>query len=59
MAATCTLCPDCEVPYCHQHWHPSDTGYGYCPDGNGKDLDPHRSPLADFHQMHLTVITSV
>ena len=42
------FCPDCEVPYCHQHWHPSDTGYGYCPYGHGKDLDPQWSPLADF-----------
>jgi len=25
------FCQDCEVPYCHQHWHLSDTGYGYCP----------------------------
>ena len=39
------FCPDCEVPYCHQHWHLSDTGYGYCPYGHGKDLDPHWSPL--------------
>ena len=53
------FCPDCEVPYCHQHWHLSDTGYGYCPYGHGKDLDPHWSPLADLHQMHPTVITSV
>ena len=37
--------PDCEVPYCHQHWHLSDTGCGYCPYGHGKDLDPHWSPL--------------
>jgi len=43
------FCPDCEVPYCHQHWHRSDTGYGYCPYGHGKDLDPHWSPLADLH----------
>jgi hypothetical protein len=40
------FCPDCEVPYCHQHWHPSDTGYGYCPYGYGKDLDPQWSQLA-------------
>ena len=53
------FCPDCEVPYCHQHWHPSDTGYGYRPYGHGKDLDPHWSPLADLHQMHPTVIASV
>jgi hypothetical protein len=41
------FCPECEVPYCHQHWHPTDTGYGYCPYGHGKDLDSHWSPLVD------------
>ena len=35
------FCPECEVPYCHQHWHPTDTGYGYCPYEHGKDLDLH------------------
>jgi hypothetical protein len=39
-------------PYCYQHWHVSDTGYGYCPYGHGKNLGPHRSPLAVGHQMH-------
>jgi hypothetical protein len=43
------FCRDCEVPYCYQHWHVSDTGYGYCPYGHGKDLDPHWSPLAVNH----------
>jgi hypothetical protein len=38
------FCPDCEVPYCHQHWHRTDTGYGYCPYGHGKNLDPHWTP---------------
>ena len=41
------FCPDCDAPYCHQHWHLSGTGYGYCPDGHGKDLDPHWSPFTD------------
>ena len=41
------FCPDCDAPYCHQHWHLSGTGYGYCPYGHGKDLDPHWSPLTD------------
>ena len=35
------LCPDCDVPYCHQHWHVSESGYGYCPRGHGKSLAPH------------------
>jgi hypothetical protein len=43
------FCQDCEVPYCHEHWHVSDTGYGYCPYGHGKSLDPHWSPLAVNH----------
>ena len=41
------FCPDCDAPYCHQHWHLSGTGYGYCPYGHGKDLDPHWSPFTD------------
>ena len=41
------FCPDCDAPYCHQHWHLSDTGYGYCPYGHGKHLDPHWSPVTD------------
>ena len=35
------LCPDCDAPYCYQHWHVSESGYGYCPHGHGKSLDPH------------------
>ena len=34
------FCQDCEVPYCHQHWRLSDTGYGYCPYGHGKRPGP-------------------
>ena len=48
------FCQDCDAPYCHQHWHVSDTGYGYCLHGHGKSLDPHWSPLAVNHQMHPT-----
>ncbi len=48
------FCQDCDAPYCHQHWHVSDTGYGYCPCGHGKSMDPHWSPLAVDHQMHPT-----
>ena len=47
------FCPDCEVPYCHQHWHLSDTGYGYCPYGHGKNLDPHWSPLTVLSRLML------
>ena len=35
------FCADCDVPYCYRHWHVSGTGYGYCPRGHGKSLDPH------------------
>ena len=38
------FCPDCEVPYCHQHWHPTDTGHGHCPYGHGRNTDLHRTP---------------
>jgi hypothetical protein len=37
-------CSDCEVPYCYDHWHRGITGYGTCPRGHGKSLDPHWSP---------------
>jgi hypothetical protein len=40
------FCPDCDAPYCHRHWHVSETGYGSCPHGHGKNLNPHWSPLA-------------
>jgi hypothetical protein len=36
------LCQDCNAPYCYQHWNVSQGGYGYCPRGHGKSLDPHR-----------------
>jgi hypothetical protein len=45
------FCPDCEVPYCYRHWHLSETGYGSCPYGHDKDLDPHRSPLPAGHHL--------
>jgi hypothetical protein len=35
------FCQDCDVPYCYRHWHVSQTGYGHCPAGHGKSLDPH------------------
>ena len=35
------FCRYCDAPYCYQHWHVSETGYGYCPRGHGKSLDPH------------------
>jgi hypothetical protein len=37
------LCQDCDTPYCYQHWHVSQGGYGFCPRGHGKSLDPHWS----------------
>jgi len=38
------FCQDCDAPYCYQHWHVSESGYGRCPRGHGKSLDPHWSP---------------
>jgi hypothetical protein len=35
------FCQDCDAPYCYRHWHVSETGYGHCPLGHGKSLDPH------------------
>jgi hypothetical protein len=41
------FCDDCGVPYCAAHWHLSQTGYGTCPLGHGKSLDPHWQPAED------------
>ncbi|MGI5231128.1 hypothetical protein [Actinoallomurus sp. CA-142502] len=38
------FCPACDVPYCFDHWNVSVSGYGRCPHGHGKSLDPHWSP---------------
>jgi hypothetical protein len=35
------FCQDCDAPYCYRHWNVSEGGYGYCPGGHGKSLDPH------------------
>ncbi|MGV9213214.1 hypothetical protein ACTFTM_15265 [Micromonospora sp. RB23] len=35
------FCGQCDVPYCFHHWKVSGTGYGRCPRGHGKSLDPH------------------
>ncbi|WP_271765183.1 hypothetical protein [Aquimarina algiphila] len=41
MAGYCDSC--CEF-YCSKHWSSSSFGYGKCPKGHGKSLDPHWSP---------------
>ncbi|MEU8419615.1 hypothetical protein AB0C15_01900 [Micromonospora sp. NPDC048835] len=38
------FCGQCDAPYCSQHWNVSSTGYGRCPRGHGKSLDPHWWP---------------
>jgi hypothetical protein len=35
------FCQDCDAPYCYRHWHVSRSGYGHCPRGHSKSLDPH------------------
>lgn len=37
-------CPECREFYCPEHWSTSSTGYGTCPRGHGKSLDPHWHP---------------
>ena len=37
-------CQKCREFYCPKHWSISSTGYGFCPSGHGKSLDPHWSP---------------
>jgi hypothetical protein len=34
------FCQDCDTPYCYHHWRVSDSGYGHCPRGHDKSLDP-------------------
>ena len=38
------FCRECKVPYCDTHWAVSSTGFGRCPKGHGRSLDPHWSP---------------
>ncbi|MFE0529856.1 hypothetical protein ACFW0V_19890 [Micromonospora parva] len=38
------FCGHCDAPYCYHHWNVSNTGYGTCPQGHGKSLDPHWWP---------------
>jgi hypothetical protein len=34
------FCQECDAAYCYRHWHVSPTGFGHCPGGHGKSLDP-------------------
>ena len=36
-------CSGCEKFYCSTHWNANARGYGTCPNGHGKSLDPHWS----------------
>ncbi len=38
------FCAECGEFYCPKHWSISETGYGVCPNGHGKSLDPHWHP---------------
>ncbi len=35
------FCEQCDAAYCYRHWRVSETGFGHCPQGHGKSLDPH------------------
>lgn len=35
------FCADCKCFYCPEHWSISATGFGKCPRGHRKSLDPH------------------
>lgn len=41
------FCLTCAKPYCPDHWSISATGFGTCPAGHGKSLDPHWHPPDD------------
>ena len=34
------FCGHCDAAYCYHHWNVSSTGYGTCPHGHGRSLDP-------------------
>jgi hypothetical protein len=34
------FCGECDAAYCYRHWQVSDIGFGHCPRGHGKSLDP-------------------
>ena len=36
------FCGECDAAYCYRHWQVSDIGFGHCPRGHGKSLDPLR-----------------
>jgi hypothetical protein len=38
------FCEQCAAAFCSRHWNVSASGYGHCPQGHGKSLDPHWSP---------------
>jgi hypothetical protein len=48
------FCQHCDAPYRYQHWHVTQSGYGWCPRSHGKSLDPHWSPLPASHQTSQT-----
>ncbi|OAI47657.1 hypothetical protein AYO44_09165 [Planctomycetaceae bacterium SCGC AG-212-F19] len=41
------FCAGCGVFYCPNHWSISATGFGTCPRGHGKSVDPHWHPEFD------------
>jgi hypothetical protein len=41
------FCASCAAFYCAEHWSISATGFGTCPRGHGKSLDPHLYPEFD------------
>jgi hypothetical protein len=38
------FCGTCDAPFGRFRWNVSSSGYGHCPQGHGKSLDPHWSP---------------
>jgi hypothetical protein len=34
----------CDLAYCYAHWNISGSGFGHCPQGHGKSMDPHWRP---------------
>jgi hypothetical protein len=34
------ICAHCDTAYCYYHWNAIDSGYGWCPRGHGRSLDP-------------------
>src|SRR3546814_1981125 len=38
------FCDECDAPFCAGHWNVNSAGFGSCPSGPRRGLEPHWSP---------------